>query len=67
MLFYIRANASRIAHAEFIRNIRLKAAKQFLEQRKGNITKVAFMVGFSSPTYFSTKFKEKYDVKPSEV
>lgn len=53
--------------SEFIRNIRLKAAKQFLEQRKGNITEVAFMVGFSSQKYFSTKFKEKYGVKPSEV
>lgn len=53
--------------SEFIRNIRLKAAKQLLEQRKGNITEVTFMVGFSSPNYFSTKFKEKYGVKPSEV
>ncbi|MFK7948803.1 MAG: ATP-binding protein [Saprospiraceae bacterium] len=53
--------------SEFIRNIRLKAAKQFLEQGKGNITEVAFMVGFSSQKYFSTKFKEKYGVKPSEV
>lgn len=53
--------------SEFIRNIRLKAAKQFLEQRKGNVTDITFMVGFSSPSYFSTQFKKKYGVKPSEV
>lgn len=53
--------------SEFIRNIRLKEAMQLLKSRKGNVTEVAFMVGFSSQKYFSTKFKEKFGVRPSEI
>jgi signal transduction histidine kinase/DNA-binding response OmpR family regulator/ligand-binding sensor domain-containing protein len=53
--------------SEFIRNIRLKEAFILLQQRKGNVTEVAFMVGFSSQKYFSTKFKEKYQISPKEV
>ncbi len=53
--------------SEFIRNIRLRKAKQLLSQQVGNVTEVAFMVGFSSQKYFSTKFKEKFGISPSEI
>ena len=53
--------------SEFLRNFRLKVAKEFLLEQKGNVTEVAFMVGFSSPNYFSTKFKEKYGVSPKKI
>jgi signal transduction histidine kinase/ligand-binding sensor domain-containing protein/DNA-binding response OmpR family regulator len=52
--------------AEFVRDIRLKKAKQFLDIPENNISDVAYLVGFSSPKYFSTCFKEKYGVSPSE-
>ena len=52
---------------QFINNIRLKAAYHLLQQKKGNVTEIAFMVGFSSQKYFSTKFKEKYKISPREV
>jgi len=53
--------------SEFLRNFRLKVAKEFLQQQKGNVTEVAFMVGFSSSNYFSTKFKEKYGISPKAI
>ena len=53
--------------SEFIRTIRLAKGRQLLQKGVGNVTEISFMVGFSSPKYFSTKFKEKYGIKPSEV
>ncbi len=53
--------------SEFIRNYRLREAMQLLKTKKGNVTEVAFMVGFSSQKYFSTRFKEKYGISPKEV
>jgi signal transduction histidine kinase/ligand-binding sensor domain-containing protein/DNA-binding response OmpR family regulator len=52
--------------AEFVRDIRLKKAKQFLDAPGNNVSDVAYLVGFSSPKYFSTCFKEKYKVSPSD-
>jgi DNA-binding response OmpR family regulator/anti-sigma regulatory factor (Ser/Thr protein kinase) len=52
--------------AEFVRDIRLKKARQFLDIPGNNISDVAYLVGFSSPKYFSTCFKEKYKVSPSD-
>lgn len=53
--------------SELLRNIRLKTAKQLLESKEGNISEIAYQVGFSSPRYFSTKFKEKYGVSPGDL
>lgn len=51
---------------EFIRNIRLKQAAVLLKERKVNISQVAYVVGFSSQTHFSTAFKKFYGVSPTE-
>jgi len=51
---------------EFVRDIRLQHAKQLLEAGEKNVSEVAYSTGFSSPNYFSTCFKEKYGVSPSE-
>ncbi len=53
--------------SEFVRNFRLNKAKQFLEEKKGNVSQVAYMVGFSNQKYFSTKFKEKYGLSPNQI
>lgn len=53
--------------SELIRNTRLKEAMQLLQQKKGNVTEITYMVGFSSSKYFATKFKEKYGVPPSKI
>lgn len=51
---------------EFIRDIRLKRAKQLLDTGELTVTEVAYKVGFNSSGYFSTCFKEKYQVSPSD-
>jgi signal transduction histidine kinase/DNA-binding response OmpR family regulator len=51
---------------EFIRDIRLKRAKQLLETKQLLIKEVAFMTGFSDTKYFGECFKNKYGMTPME-
>lgn len=53
--------------SRFIRTIRLKRAKQLLEGKVGTAAEIAFMVGFSSSSYFSKCFKEEFGKTPGEV
>lgn len=55
-----------ISTGEFIRNIRLKKAADLLSENKINISQVAYMVGFSSQTHFSTAFRKFYGISPTE-
>lgn len=55
-----------ISSGEFIRNIRLKKAAELLTERKVNISQVAYMLGFSSQSHFSTAFRKCYGISPSE-
>jgi ligand-binding sensor domain-containing protein/signal transduction histidine kinase/DNA-binding response OmpR family regulator len=47
-----------------LRSYRLTRAVQLLEADFGNITEVAFAVGFSSASYFTKCFKEKFNRVP---
>lgn len=51
---------------EFIRNQRLKIAASLLVQKKRSISEIIYMVGFSSPSYFTRCFKEYYGCTPKE-
>ncbi|MDQ4139563.1 MAG: ATP-binding protein [Bacteroidota bacterium] len=51
---------------EFIRTFRLKRAAQLLDKNCGNISEIAFSLGFSSLTYFTKCFKEQYGQTPSD-
>jgi len=55
-----------VTTVDFIRDMRLKRAKQFMEAGEDRISIVALEVGFNNAKYFSTCFKEKYGVSPSD-
>ncbi len=55
-----------IIPVEFVRDMRLQRARQYLDAGNNNIGEVAYLSGFSSPKYFSTCFREKYQVSPSD-
>jgi DNA-binding response OmpR family regulator len=50
-----------------IREMRLTRAKYLIESGAGNASEVAYMVGFSSPAYFSTVFANFFGTPPSEI
>ncbi len=52
---------------EFIREIRLRRAKQLLENRQTNTSGAAYMTGFSDPNWFSKCFKKRFGISPSQV
>lgn len=49
---------------EFIRSIRLREAIQLIADGKCNISEAAYRTGFSSPAYFSRRFKEYFGATP---
>ena len=51
---------------KFIQTFRLKRSVMLLDQHAGNISEIAFSVGFNSLTYFTKCFRETYGKTPSE-
>ena len=51
---------------EFVRALRLKRAAELLSQHFGNITQVAYEVGFNNPSYFAECFRRQFGELPSE-
>ncbi|HEV2483529.1 MAG TPA: substrate-binding domain-containing protein [Puia sp.] len=51
---------------DYISTVRLQKAKYLLADPELTIADVAFKVGYSSQAYFSTVFKSKFSVTPSE-
>jgi len=51
---------------DYILNRRLKKASYLLINESYSIAEITYMVGFSTPNYFSTVFKSKYGVTPTE-
>jgi CheY-like chemotaxis protein len=53
--------------SQYVRTVRLTYAKKMIEEGKGNISEIAYSVGFSSPAYFSKCFKEEFGYPPSHI
>ena len=53
--------------SQFIREYRLKKALGLLQNKAATPSEVSYKVGFGSPSYFSTCFKEYYGYSPNEV
>jgi AraC-like DNA-binding protein len=55
-----------LSAGSLIRIMRLQRSAQLLRQNAGNVSEVAYKVGFNDPTYFSRIFRKMYGVNPSE-
>jgi YesN/AraC family two-component response regulator len=51
----------------YVRSVKMMKAKKMIEEQMGNISEVAYSLGFSSPAYFTRCFKEEFGYPPSEV
>ncbi|MBD0825385.1 hybrid sensor histidine kinase/response regulator transcription factor [Aestuariibaculum marinum] len=50
--------------SDYIQNLRLEKAKILLQESALSISEIAYSVGFSSPSYFSLTFKNKFGKSP---
>jgi YesN/AraC family two-component response regulator len=55
-----------LSATEYLRSERLKVAASLLKKGTGNISEIAYSVGFNDLSYFSKCFKEVYHCSPSE-
>ena len=53
--------------SQYVRSVRLHRAKELIEEENGNISEIAYNVGFSSPAYFSRCFKTEFGYPPSDL
>jgi signal transduction histidine kinase/ligand-binding sensor domain-containing protein/DNA-binding response OmpR family regulator len=51
----------------YLRSVRLAKAKKMIEEKQGNISEIAYSVGFSTPIYFTKCFKEEFGYTPSDL
>ena len=49
-----------LSAAEFVRYMRLQRARELLEKNAATVAEIAFQVGFGSPSYFTTCFRERF-------
>ena len=52
--------------SDHINNVKLEKAAELLKANNMNISEIAYSLGFSSPNYFSTAFKNKFGISPKE-
>jgi TolB-like protein/AraC-like DNA-binding protein len=53
--------------SQFVRETRLKKAKEFLQNEELTVAEIAYRVGFGSATYFSKCFHEYFGYSPGEL
>jgi signal transduction histidine kinase/DNA-binding response OmpR family regulator len=52
--------------SDLIKRIRLNKAAKLIEQKTGNISEIAYEVGFSNPSYFAKCFQIQFGFGPSQ-
>jgi signal transduction histidine kinase/DNA-binding response OmpR family regulator len=52
--------------ADYIAEYKLQKAKILLNEQEKNIAEIAYEIGFSTPSYFTTFFKQKTNQTPTE-
>lgn len=52
--------------SEFIKTIRLKEAARLLAENRLTVSEIAYQVGFSAPSYFTTCFGKQFGLTPKE-
>lgn len=52
---------------DFIRRIRMRKAAELLKTREYTVAEVSAMVGYNTPSYFATAFKNFYGQSPSSL
>ncbi len=55
-----------LSSTEYLRSERLKTSAKLLKKGNGNVSEIAYSVGFNDLSYFSKCFKEMYHCSPSE-
>jgi DNA-binding response OmpR family regulator len=55
-----------ISAGELIRTVRLTKAAQLLKEKQINVSQLAYLVGYTSQSNFSTAFKKHFGVSPKE-
>ena len=65
-LFAKIKSLSDVTPNEMIQIIRLKRAARLLLENKYLVSEVGYMVGFSSPSYFSKCFQKQFGIKPGD-
>jgi AraC-like DNA-binding protein len=64
---YRRVQAVRgVSPQELVRKTRLQAAAEMLARGEGNVTEVAYGVGFKSFGHFSDSFRRHFGLSPSQ-
>jgi len=53
--------------SQYIREFRLEKAMEMLQNNVATVSEISYRVGFGSPTYFNTCFKEYFGYPPGEV
>ena len=56
-----------LSASQFIREIRLQKAAEFLEETELTASQIAFEVGFNNPSYFTKCYREYYGYPPGET
>jgi AraC-like DNA-binding protein len=53
--------------SRFLRSVRLAKAKKMIIEHQATISEIAYSMGFASPAYFASCFKEEFGCSPSDI